>query len=315
MEQQQEVTNAARSQSVSTESEVQDLGEDKPMQVKLLTFRSSVWVPNALFRFGMYDKWEWLEYSVNKNAAFCYPCRKFSFSDAGQGIRKDDTFTKKGYTNWKHATEKNKGFYKHADSLDDIDYMKQWKEKELRCHHNAEISTLVNFNQVMKNRYYFSALIEIVQFLALHQLPLRGNFDAFDDKGNVSSGLFMSLLDFSIKKDSKLAEWVKTIPKNATYTSHEIQDELIAVMKEVLTDEIVREVGEAWYTLLVDGMKDDVGVENVSIVIRFYNEETHKVLQRLLVMTTSLAADAKTLTEVVCSKLEAAGLKTTKILS
>ena len=32
-------------------------------------------------------------------------------------------------------------------------------------------------------------------------------------------------------------------------------------------------------------------------------------------MTTSLAADAKTLTEVVCSKLEAAGLKTTKILS
>ena len=86
-------------------------------------------------------------------------------------------------------------------------------------------------------------------------------------------------------------------------------------MKEVLTDEIVREVGEAWYTLLVDGTKDDVGVENVSIVIRYYNEETHKVLQRLLVMTTSLAADAKTLTEVVCSKLEAAGLKTTKILS
>ena len=267
------------------------------------------------FVSGWYDKWEWLEYSVNKNAAFCYPCRKFSFSDAGQGIRKDDTFTKKGYTNWKHATEKNEGFYKHADSLDHIDCMKQWKEKELRCHHNAEISTLVNFNQVMKNRYYFSALIEIVQFLALHQLPLRGNFDAFDDKGNVSSGLLMSRLDFSIKKDSKLAEWVKTIPKNAAYTSHEIQDELIAVMKEVLTDEIVREVGEAWYTLLVDGMKDDVGVENVSIVIRFYNEETHKVLQRLLVMTTSLAADAKTLTEVVCSKLEAVGMKTTKILS
>ena len=67
----------------------------------------------------------------------------------------------------------------------------------------------------MKNHYYFSALIEIVQFLALHQLPLRGNFDAFDDKDNVSSGLFMSLLDFSIKKDSKLAECVKTIPKNA----------------------------------------------------------------------------------------------------
>ena len=188
VEQQQEVTNAARSQSVSMESEVQDLGEDIPMQVKLLTFPSTVFGSRTrCFVSGWYDKWEWLKYSVNKNAAFCYPCRKFSFSHAGQGTRKDDTFTKKGYTNWKHATEKNKGFYKHADSLDHIDCMKQWKEKEFRCHHNAEISTLVNFNQVMKNRYYFSALIEIVQFLALHQLPLRGNFDAFDDKDNVST--------------------------------------------------------------------------------------------------------------------------------
>ena len=210
VKQQQEVTNAARSQSVSTESEVQDLGEDKPMQVKLLTFPSTVFGSQTrCFVSGWYDKWKWLEYSVNKNAAFCYPSRKFSFSHAGQVLAKMTLSQKKVILTGNMLLKKNKGFYKHADSLDHIDCMKQWKEKELRCHHNAEISTLVNFNQVMKNRYYFSALIEIVQFLALHELPLRGNFDAFDDKDNVSSGLFMSLLDFSIKKVSKLAECVE----------------------------------------------------------------------------------------------------------
>ena len=41
-------------------------------------------------------------------------------------------------------------------------------------------------------------------------------------------------------------------------------------MSEALTQEIIREVGDSWYTLKVDGTKDLVGMENVSIVIRFF---------------------------------------------
>ncbi|KAK0154034.1 hypothetical protein N1851_003883 [Merluccius polli] len=98
------------------------------------------------------------------------------------------------------------------------------------------------------------------------------------------SGLFMSLLDFNIKKDCS-SQKVKTIPKNATYTSHEIQNELISVMSNIVTEAIVNR--GSWYTLKVDGIRDPTGTENVSIVIRFFNEDTLAITERLLVMSTS----------------------------
>ena len=43
-------------------------------------------------------------------------------------------------------------------------------------------------------------------------------------------------------------------------------------MSEVVTEEIVKEVGESWYTLKVDGTKDPSGCENISIVLRYVGE-------------------------------------------
>jgi len=53
-------------------------------------------------------------------------------------------------------------------------------------------------------------------------------------------------------------------------------------------------------------------VENISIVLRFFNEDTKVVTERLLALATS---NAQALTEVICSELDAAGLATSKILS
>jgi len=53
------------------------------------------------------------------------------------------------------------------------------------------------------------------------------------------SELFLSLLNFSIKKDRRLIEIVKTVPRNATYTSHEIQNELIDVLGSIVKEAFV----------------------------------------------------------------------------
>ena len=57
-----------------------------------------------------------------------------------------------------------------------------------------------------------------------------------------------SCLDFNIRKDPQLAEIVKTIQKNATYTSHDIQNELFSVMSNIVTEAIVKEIGGLWYS-------------------------------------------------------------------
>ena len=40
----------------------------------------------------------------------------------------------------------------------------------------------------------------------------------------------------------------------------------------VVTEAIVEEVGDSYYTLKVDGTCDPTGYENISIVLRFVNE-------------------------------------------
>lgn len=192
--------------------------------------------------------------------------------------------------------------------------MVMWKERDKRSETGKEICTLVNADQLKKNRYYMSAIIDVIEFLVVNQLPLRGKMEAFDDMEEGGSGLFLLLFDYTIKKDRELAEVVKTIPRNATYTSHEVQNEIIGIMSSVVTEAIVGEIGESWYTIKVDGTKDPTGCENVSIVIRFVSE-TNEATERLLTIATADKGDAQTLTDTIIAELRKAGLNTSKILS
>ncbi|KAL6547893.1 hypothetical protein OROHE_009598 [Orobanche hederae] len=53
------------------------------------------------FQIEWLKKWEWLEYSISKDAAFCLWCYLFGDKKVG-----DEAFTKKGFRNWKKASEK-----------------------------------------------------------------------------------------------------------------------------------------------------------------------------------------------------------------
>ena len=111
-----------------------DLGEDRPKQVRLHKYPTTLFgKTNRYFLSAWYKKWDWLEYSVKVDAAFCYPCRKFSSRCLfqSQGRRVDQAFTLKGYRDWKHATEAKKGFPRHADSKDHLACCVMWKEKKI----------------------------------------------------------------------------------------------------------------------------------------------------------------------------------------
>ncbi|KAI7812918.1 hypothetical protein IRJ41_012057 [Triplophysa rosa] len=130
------------------------------------------------------------------------------------------------------------------------------------------------------------------------------------------SGLFLSLLDYTIKKHPLLADAVKTLPRNATYTCHDIQNELIGLLSDVVTESIVKEVGNSYYTLKVDGTRDPTGCKNMSIVIQFVKEyESCKVVEFLLTIATTEMGDAQTLTDTILAVLHKAGLNASKILS
>lgn len=54
---------------------------------------------------------------------------------------------------------------------------------------------------------------------------------------------FFCLLKYTLRKDKELAKAFSTIPRNATHTSHDIQNEVIDLMGKIFTEEIVKESG------------------------------------------------------------------------
>lgn len=78
---------------------------------------------------------------------------------------------------------------------------------------------------------------------------------------------FLYLMRKMLRKNKDLAQAFRAISKNATYTSHDVQNNLIELISTIVTEQIVKDVGESWFTVKVDGSKDPTGSENVSIVL------------------------------------------------
>jgi len=92
------------------------------------------------------------------------------------------------------------------------------EKKETRASTKQEISTLVNERQLEKNRYYITSIVEVIQFLCINELPLRGDghssIESLDtDNQDEPSGLFLRLFEYTLSKDVKLKEIFNTILK------------------------------------------------------------------------------------------------------
>ena len=79
-----------------------------------------------------------------------------------------------------------------------------WRERQIREETNKEISTLVHTDQLARNRYYVSAVVDIIAFLAVNQLPLRGDHDSLHSMSESGNGLFLSLFEYTLHKDAEL---------------------------------------------------------------------------------------------------------------
>jgi len=134
------------------------------------------------FRSQWFDLFKWLEYCPEKDTCFYYPYRVFGTTES-----KETTFTKTDFVNKKKALDKQKDFYKHDSTQVHKICMSKWTEQQQRCGKNKEISTLVNESVLEKHRYYISSIFNIIKFLVIQELPLRGSYKK-DEKSE--SGLF-----------------------------------------------------------------------------------------------------------------------------
>lgn len=276
--------------------------------IKQVLLREYPKVNNRSFRAAWYNQFKWLQYSVAKDAAFCYACMQFNRFGT-----KETAYTENGFRNWKNALDSGRGFPKHEKSEAHMKAMAMWKENQIRISSSTSVSTLVNQKILEKHRYYIKSIVEVIQFLAVNELAFRGDYEIDE---HVENGLFFKLFEFTMKKDKTLAECATVIPKNATYLSPEIQNELIEIMAEVVRESVANDIKNAdvpWFTLLEDGTRDKNNRENIAIAIRYVKDGTPK--ESLLDIITTANLDAQTFTESTLKLLDDNGIDKSKLLS
>ncbi|CAI6377654.1 unnamed protein product [Macrosiphum euphorbiae] len=80
-----------------------DLGDlnSGPMRPILKAYpKTQFGLQKRAFSSAYYQNHDWLEYSLEKDAIFCYACRLFSNSSG----HNEETFTTLGFKNWKKAS-------------------------------------------------------------------------------------------------------------------------------------------------------------------------------------------------------------------
>ncbi|XP_047027517.1 zinc finger MYM-type protein 1-like [Helicoverpa zea] len=251
---------------------------------------------NRAFVSDWFKRYKWLQYSVEKDAAFCYPCQQFLPHGS-----KQTSYTSTGFRNWKNATDSKTGFPKHEKSISHIQAMSMWQEKLQRISTSSSVETLINQKVLEKYRYYVKSIMEVIQFLIVNELALRGNYILEEEK---EQGLFQNLFEYTCMKDPNLNEVLTHIPQNATYRSPEIQNQIIQAMVQAVRSSIVKDINESdvkWFTLMEDGTRDKNNRENIALAIRYVKDGV--VNESLLMVKTTENLDAATFTELTLNTL------------
>lgn len=139
---------------------------------------------------------------------------------------------------------------------------------------------------VEANRKRLTSIIKTIIFCGHNNFSLRGHRDdgILDTESSITGkeGVFRSLLAFRIDSgDNILKDHMKSCGKSSTMISKTIQNEIIHVLHQVITDSIVKNIKKnVFFSIICDETTDVSTKEQLSFSIRYvfiyrYNQNFH----------------------------------------
>ena len=92
------------------------------------------------------------------------------------------------------------------------------------------------------------ALIDVVRLLTLQGVAFKCRDENYT---LVNRGNFLEILDVVVSYNEKVVEVITKVPKNATYTSPQIQKEISHVFSTKVINAIREEIGDAKFCIIV----------------------------------------------------------------
>lgn len=150
-------------------------------------------------------------------------------------------------------------------------------------------------DQVRKNRYILSKIIDCIKFCGAFELALRGHDESSD---SINLGIFRGLIDFSSELDTALREHLST----ATVfrgTSKDIQNDLLSCMLHVCHERIKQEVMKADFVPVIADETTDVSCTAQLVVVFRYISPNCKPVEIFWTFLNPTGHDAKTVAQCI----------------
>ncbi|XP_026378155.1 zinc finger MYM-type protein 1-like [Papaver somniferum] len=220
------------------------------------------------FQYSWLRQHSWLEYSIEKNKAYCFPCFIFETDPP-----KRPAFTIEGFSDFKHIgsnkTVSTCSFVQHVGHIKSSHMVVVEACENIRrpSRHIDSVFRKQSKELIAKNRLRLKVAIETVRVLGLHACPFRGNDESLE---STNRGKFIGLMKYATILNDKIVEVVLgNAPGKAMYTSPKIQKEIIHILANKVKDTIRAEIGDAKFCILVDEAQDSSVQEKMAIVLRF----------------------------------------------
>lgn len=243
----------------------------------------------------------WLTYSKQKDAVYCFCCKLFS--------RKSSKLNTEGQNDWVNISAILKS---HETSPDHGKHLIAWKELELRLKTGKTIDqTEMALLQAEQNRWreVLTRLITIIQSLAERNLALRGSVDTLNNPNN---GNFLKEVELLAKFDPVLKEHVRRITageKHTTYLGKSIQNELIASISGKILSTMVTEIKQSkYFAIILDCTPDISHQEQMSVVVRIVTRTPPEIKDYFLGFLPAPDATGLGLSSLILIKLEELGI-------
>ncbi|CAH9053650.1 unnamed protein product [Cuscuta epithymum] len=228
------------------------------------------------FRAEWYKNWEWLEYSVSKDAAFCFWC--YLFHEVEGRRFGDDVFVRTGFRNWKKSLASFRdhvGIVKSAHNNARIKFFafRNQKQSLPRC----VASGIQTLGAAYRTR--LNASVDCARFLIAQGLAFRGHDER---ETSLNKGNFLELLDWYSARNVEVSKVVKdNAPSNHQLTCPKIQKDIISSCASETLKVIISDIGDKFFSLLIDEARDNSVKEQMAIVVRYVNDNG-VVIERFL---------------------------------
>ena len=245
------------------------------------------------FQPKWFGEFNWLEYSVDKDAAYCFVCYLFKDSDHG-----GDGFISGGFRNWNMKDR----FRKHAGAINSA-HCEAEEKYNLFIKPKTSIRESVASNTVEFKAQYLARLtwsLKCIRFLLHQGLAFRGHDEGKDshNKGN-----FRELLEWLAGNFEEVNKVVLgNAPKNCQLIDHKIQKQLITCCADETTKFIIEELGDECFAILADESSDAYQQEQLAICLRYVNRMGEPV-ERFLGLVKVEDTTSLTLKEAIQSML------------